>query len=83
MDAVTHLAPTVGIVAACDVLAVARASFYRQRPLWGPSASPTPEFALPPERPVPARSLSQVERAAVLLVLHSPSSSTPPLRSGG
>jgi hypothetical protein len=26
MDAVTHLAPTVGIVAACDVLAVARAS---------------------------------------------------------
>ena len=37
MDAVTHLAPTVGIVAACDVLAVARASFYRQRPVFGPS----------------------------------------------
>ena len=32
MDAVTHLAPTVGIVAACDFLAVARASFYRR--LW-------------------------------------------------
>ncbi len=29
MDAVTRLAPTVGIVAACDFLAVARASFYR------------------------------------------------------
>ena len=27
MDAVTQLAPTVGIVAACDFLAVARASF--------------------------------------------------------
>ena len=34
MDAVTQLAPTVGIVAACDFLAVARASFYRQRPTW-------------------------------------------------
>ena len=35
MDAVTHLAPTVGVVAACDVLGVARASFYRQRPRLG------------------------------------------------
>ena len=35
MDAVTQLAPTVGVVAACDVLGVARASFYRQRPLLG------------------------------------------------
>ena len=34
MDAVAHLAPTVGIVAACDCLSVARASFYRQRPPW-------------------------------------------------
>jgi hypothetical protein len=25
MDAVTHLAPTVGVLAACDVLGVARA----------------------------------------------------------
>ena len=49
MDAVTQLAPTVGVVAACDFLAVARASFYRQRPVLGSSAS------LPPsERPVPA-----------------------------
>jgi hypothetical protein len=42
MDAVTRLAPTVGIVAACGFLAVARASFYRQRPVLGPSASPVP-----------------------------------------
>ena len=67
MDAVTHLAPTVGIVAACDVLGVARASFYRQRPVLGPSASPVPE---PVEPPAPARSLSPEERANVLAVLH-------------
>jgi putative transposase len=70
MDAVTHLAPTVGIVAACDCLAVARASFYRQRPVLGPSASPAPEPATPRERTAPARSLREDERAAVLLVLH-------------
>jgi hypothetical protein len=33
MDAVTHLTPTVGVVAACDALGVARASFYRRRRL--------------------------------------------------
>jgi len=70
MDAVTHLAPTVGVVAACDLLGVARASFYRQRPILGPPASPVPELALPAERPVPARALSPDERARVLTVLH-------------
>jgi putative transposase len=70
MDAVTHLAPTVGIVAACHFLAVARASFYRQRPVFGPPASPALEPAMPSERPTPARSLSEAERAAVLVVLH-------------
>ncbi len=70
MDAVTHLAPTVGIVAACDFLAVARASFYRQRPMLGPPISPAPEPALQVERAVPARSLSQAEREAVLQLLH-------------
>ena len=70
MDAVAHLAPTVGVVAACDFLAVARASFYRQRPVLGPSASPAPEPVMPSERPAPARSLSEAERAAVLLALH-------------
>ena len=70
MDVVTHLAPTVGVAAACDVLGVARASFYRQRPILGPSAAPAPAPALPPERPTPARALSPVERASVLAVLH-------------
>jgi putative transposase len=70
MDAVTHLAPTVGVAAACDVLGVARASFYRQRPILGPSAEPAPAPTFPPERPTPARALSPVERASVLAVLH-------------
>ncbi len=70
MDAVTHLAPTVGVVAACDFLGLARASFYRQRPVLGPSASPVPEPALPSARPAPARALSPIERAGVLAVLH-------------
>lgn len=70
MDAVAHLAPTVGIVAACDFLAVSRASFYRQRPVLGPSTSPGPEPPAPLDRMAPARSLSEEERAAVLLVLH-------------
>ena len=70
MDAVTHLAPTVGVVAACDSLGVARASFYRQRPVLGPSAWPAPELAWPTERPASARALSGAERASVLAVLH-------------
>jgi putative transposase len=69
MDAVIHLAPTVGVVAACDLLAVARASFYRERPVLGPPPSPVPEPAWA-ERPSPARSLSPDERADVLAVLH-------------
>jgi putative transposase len=70
MDAVTHLAPTVGVVAACDVLGVARASFYRQRPVLGPPTAPAPEPALPVEPSAPARSLSPAERSHVLTVLH-------------
>ena len=70
MDAVTHLAPTVGVVAACDFLSVARASFYRKRPVLGPTASPAPEPALPAARPAPTRALSPDERASVLTVLH-------------
>ncbi len=50
MDAVTHLAPTVGVPAACDVLGMARASFYRQHPVFGPPASSPREIALPPNR---------------------------------
>ena len=70
MDAVTHLSPTVGVVAACDFLGVARASFYRQRPVLGPCAAPQLEPARPAHRSVPARSLSPDERASVLAVLH-------------
>jgi len=70
MDAVTQLAPTVGVVAACDFLGVARASFYRQRPVLGPPAAPVPEPASPAARPAPARALSPEERASVLAVLH-------------
>lgn len=70
MDAVVHLAPTVGVVAACDFLAVSRASFYRQRPVLGPPAAPMPEPVLPTDRAAPARSLSREERADVLAVLH-------------
>ena len=70
MNAVTDLAPTVGIVAACDFLAVSRASFYRQRPILGPPVAPAPGPALPVERASPARSLSEAEREAVLQALH-------------
>jgi putative transposase len=69
MDAVIHLAPTVGVVAACDFLAVARASFYRERPVLGPPPSPVSEPVVA-ERPSPGRSLSPDERADVLAVLH-------------
>jgi putative transposase len=70
MEAVTQLAPTVGVLAACDVLGVARASFYRQRPVPGPPSASAPEPALPFERSVSARALSPAERASVLAVLH-------------
>ena len=70
MDAVIHLAPTVGLVAACDVLGVSRASFYRQRPVLGPPAWSAPGPALPAGRATPARALSPAERARVLTVLH-------------
>jgi putative transposase len=63
MDAVHQLAPTVGIESACEILGVARASFYRQ-PAFGP--------ALPlPLRPTPARALSMGERETVRDVLNS------------
>jgi len=70
MEAVTQLAPTVGVVAACDFLAVSRASFYRQRPVLGPPEPPATDPVLPLERAAPARSLSEAERDAVLQVLH-------------
>ena len=71
MDAVLLLSVTVGIESACDALGVARASFYRQRPLLGPTLSahsPAP----PAARPTPARALGAEEIHAVRAVLNSP-----------
>jgi transposase InsO family protein len=63
MSAAVELAVTVGIVAACAALAVARATYYRR-------AAPDPS---PPEpRPTPARALAADERAVVLAELNSP-----------
>ena len=71
MGAVTQLAPTVGVLAACDFLGVARASFYRQRPVPSPPESLALPPTLPSARPAPARALSSIERASVLAVLHA------------
>jgi putative transposase len=70
MDAVTCLSATVGIEPACAALGVARASYYRQRPLLGPS----PVAQLPVEflpRSTPARALCADERQIVRAVLNS------------
>jgi putative transposase len=69
MDAVLALSPQVGIQAACDCLCVARATFYRHRPLVGPR-EPTLALEPPAPRPKPVRALDESERAAVLAVLH-------------
>ncbi len=69
MNAVTQLCPTVGIESACDSLGVARASFYRLRPLLGPSPTAVTSVVLP--RPTPARALSAEERHTVRELLHS------------
>jgi putative transposase len=61
MAAVTQLTPTVGVTAACAVLGIPRASFYRQ-PVYGPA----------PARSSPARALSQRERQTVRDLLNSP-----------
>jgi putative transposase len=70
MDAVLLLSVTVGIESACDALGVARASFYRQRPLLGPTPSAHPPGP-PAARPTPARALGAGERQAVRAVLNS------------
>ena len=60
MAAVNELSPTVGTQAACEVLGLPRASYYRQqRPTFGPS-----------KKAVSARALSLTERDTVLACLH-------------
>jgi putative transposase len=61
MSGVTYLASQVGLVAACGILAVARASYYR---LLAPPVSTS--------RPSPPRALSAAERQRVLDALHEP-----------
>jgi putative transposase len=62
VNAVTEVASLVGVVMACAMLAVARATYYRAlRPR-----------ALPTTRPKPPRALGRDERQAVLDVLHEP-----------
>src|SRR2546428_5490161 len=63
MAAVTRLASSVGIRAACDALKLPRASYYRER-----RAAGSPSVAA--SRPLPARALRPAERETVLAHLH-------------
>lgn len=62
MKAVAEIAPLVGIVMACAMLAAARATYYRRR---------MPRLVVPVRRPSP-RALTAGERQVVLDVLHEP-----------
>ncbi len=62
-EAVATLAPLSGTAAACQVLGVARPSYYRARAAT-PAAEPRP-------RPAPPRALDETERQAILAVLHT------------
>jgi putative transposase len=67
---VEDLAPTVGVSAACDALALSRATYYRRRPrshatTAAPAEPPVAEQAHP-------RALSSEERQTVLTTLHTP-----------
>ena len=64
MTVVAELAPTVGILAACAALALARATYYRVR-------TPPNQLVPAPARRVP-RALSEGERKVVVDVLHEP-----------
>lgn len=62
MHCAQSLSTTVGTLAACTALDVARASFYRAQ---------KPKQTMASSRPTPARALSQVEREGVLATLNS------------
>jgi putative transposase len=69
-EAVTALAPVVGVGAACAALAVPRASWYRWQ---SPPASAAGAGVASPAPPAPhPRALSAAEGRAVLEALHSP-----------
>jgi hypothetical protein len=69
MDAVIELCPAIGVEAACKALGVARASFYRLRPPFGPPLTAVLTVVVP--RPTPARALCEDERVVVRAVLNS------------
>jgi len=61
MATVLEIAPSLGPKATCEALGVPRSTYYRRRrPMYGPRL----------RRPSPPRRISEVERAAVLDVLH-------------
>lgn len=63
MNVVAEIAPAVGVVVACAMLALARATYYRMR---APKPRPTAT------RAASHRALSAAERASVLAALHEP-----------
>jgi len=66
IQAVETLAPTLGIVAACEAVGLPRGSFYRaQQPVEPVAPSPAPE------RPPSPRALTPTEKATVREVLNS------------
>lgn len=65
MDAVEHLAPTVGLKRACEVLSINRATLYRRRRRQAATACE------PASRPAPPLKLDPPERQAVVDLLHS------------
>ena len=74
MNAALHLASTVGVQSACEALGLVRASFYRQRPVLGPTeqANPLRSDAIEAIEPAASpRALSSSERETVLACLHS------------
>ena len=66
IQAAETLAPTIGIVAACEAVGLPRGSFYRAQPPVEPSA-PSPA----PARPPSPRALTPPEKATVRDVLNS------------
>jgi putative transposase len=64
MTACSELLPEIGAKAACAVMGVSRATYYRHN-------SPVPDVPKKP-RPSPRRALTPSERQAVLDMLHSP-----------
>lgn len=76
-QAITQLAPLVGVSRACQVLGVPRSAYYRacspraEQPLAAPSASDDAPTVQPPVRRRTPRALSEAERAHIRALLNS------------